>query len=183
MVTGIPEIDNHIGASGPNSPAIIDHVVGRVYMLSKSQGGSRFVQQKLDEADPTYFAIFFDEMRPHMAELMMDSFAHYAVEKLIRNCTVSQRIELLQALSLDIITVACHKQGSFSIQSLMDTLQSDEEIAALGHSLDKDMVRLITNSSGHFVILRFLQHFPQSQVLSNLCFLPRSPSSLSLCHL
>jgi hypothetical protein len=59
LLTGIYEIDT---ASDPRNPALIEHVVGRVYMLSKSQGGSRFVQQRLEDRDPAAFAIFFAEM-------------------------------------------------------------------------------------------------------------------------
>ncbi len=59
LLTGIYEIDT---ASDPRNPALIEHVVGRVYMLSKSQGGSRFVQQRLEDRDPAAFALFFAEM-------------------------------------------------------------------------------------------------------------------------
>lgn len=83
------------------------------------------------------------------------------------------------------IGVACHKQGSFSIQAMMDTLHTGslfsalcspfssshsffaccrfspaQQIELLINSLQQDVVRIITNSSGHFVVLRFLQRFP-----------------------
>lgn len=56
----------------------MDHVVGRVFMLSKSQSGSRFVQENL--SDPVFFDVFFNELKTRVAELMMDNFGHYAIE-------------------------------------------------------------------------------------------------------
>ncbi len=68
LLTGIYEIDT---ASDPTHPALMHHVVGQVYHLCKSQGGSRFVQQRLDHGDEMSFKIFFDEILPHVSELMM----------------------------------------------------------------------------------------------------------------
>lgn len=65
-------------AVNPSRPTVMDHVVGRVFMLSKSQNGSRFVQEKL--SDPVYFNVFFAELKTRVAELMMDNFGHYAIE-------------------------------------------------------------------------------------------------------
>ena len=59
-------------ASSSSAVQLLDHVIGRVYLLAKSQGGSRFVQQKLDEGDPVYFNVFFNELKMHVSELMMD---------------------------------------------------------------------------------------------------------------
>lgn len=125
--TGIPELDDLIfGISGKfaKSTNAIDFIVGRVCMLAKSQGGSRFIQQKLEEGDLMYFQIFFEELKFHVAELMMDSFGHYAIEKLMYRCDESCRIEILHLLTPLMIEVACHKQGSFSIQAIMDVLHS-----------------------------------------------------------
>jgi hypothetical protein len=146
LMTGIPEIDNPTLVGGFS---MIDHVRGRVYMLSKSQGGSRFVQQKLDENDIEYLHLFFHELCPHVSELMMDSFAHYAIEKLIRKCSTAQRLDLLQALTSgmtgsNLSIVACHKQGSFSLQSAMDSLSTEAEIAIFGRAIEVDIIRLST---------------------------------------
>lgn len=52
--------------------------------------------------------------------LFIFSYGHYAVEKLIQNCNEGNRLELLNILYPHMIEVACHKQGSFSIQTIMD---------------------------------------------------------------
>jgi hypothetical protein len=48
-----------------------EQVIGNVIRLVKSHAGSRFVQQKLDSCDPFFYQIFFDEMKEHVAEIMV----------------------------------------------------------------------------------------------------------------
>eukprot|EP01083_Nonionella_stella_P089089 248560_1 len=148
---------NQLSGLGMMGPTIMDHVVGRVFMLSKSQSGSRFVQEKL--SDPVYFVVFFNELKTRVAELMMDNFGHYAIEALLNHCNDEQRLVLLMNLARSIGAVACHKQGSFSIQAMMDCLRSQTQIGLLCDALNNDIQRIILNSSGHYVILRFLQRF------------------------
>ncbi|ETO08152.1 hypothetical protein RFI_29237 [Reticulomyxa filosa] len=89
-----------------------------------STSGSRFVQEKLCETK--YFEMFFDELKEQVAELMMDNFGHYAVEALFNHCNDEERTILMANLRDDMDTVACHKQGSFSIQAMMDTFTYPE---------------------------------------------------------
>jgi mRNA-binding protein PUF3 len=77
-------------------------------------------------------------------------------------CDDQQSLLLLQQLSTSIAAVACQKHGSFSVQALVDTLHTAAQIYSLVEALRKDIVRLITHPSGHFVVLRMLQRFPYS---------------------
>ena len=141
----------------PKTPTMIDHVVDRVYFIAKTQSGSRFVQEKL--SDKQYFGLFFKELKCHVAELMVDNFGHYAIEALFSHCDDHQRLILVANLSNHMPQVACHKQGSFSIQAMMDTLSTAEQIKYLVDALNRDIKKIILNHSGHYVILRFLQRY------------------------
>ncbi|ETO10775.1 hypothetical protein RFI_26601, partial [Reticulomyxa filosa] len=141
----------------PRTPSMIDHVVGRVCSFAKTQSGSRFVQEKLSETK--YFQMFFEELQEHVPELMMDNFGHYAIEALFNHCNDEQRIVLVDNLRESMVTVACHKQGSFSIQAMMDTLSTTDQKQYLIQGLQMDIKKIILNHSGHYVILRFLTRF------------------------
>eukprot|EP01084_Bolivina_argentea_P312427 540888_1 len=145
------------GVMSPKTPTMIDHVVDRVYFIAKTQSGSRFVQEKL--SDKQYFGLFFKELKCHVAELMVDNFGHYAIEALFSHCDDHQRLILVANLSNHMPQVACHKQGSFSIQAMMDTLSTAEQIKYLVDALNRDIKKIILNHSGHYVILRFLQRY------------------------
>jgi len=125
--------------------------------LAKSESGSRFVQEKV--GNPRYLKIFFQEMKKRLPELMTDNFGHYAVETLFSHCTSNQRITLLQNLGPSLPNVACHKQGSFSVQSLINAVSSKEEIILIKDFLGRELPRIILSCPGHYVILRFISRF------------------------
>jgi hypothetical protein len=145
-----------------NVPAVNltkDQCVGQVLRLAKSHSGSRFIQQKLEQNDRDFFDVFYREMRESLANLMVDNFGHFAIERLVLKCTDEQKLDLLRRLAPNMCQVACQKHGSFSVQALMDSLTTSEQIAVLCDSLKKDVLKVMTHSSGHFVVLRFLQRF------------------------
>ena len=147
---------------GPN-PLLnltVEAVRGNVMRLVKCHAGSRFVQQKLDARDAAFFALFYEEMADHVPELMVDNFAHFAIEKLIAACSDEQCLALLQRLAPAIAVVACQKHGSFSVQALVDSLTTPAQVHTLVEAMKPDIMRILTHASGHFVVLRMLQRFP-----------------------
>ncbi|MES1915568.1 MAG: hypothetical protein MHM6MM_007494, partial [Cercozoa sp. M6MM] len=146
-----------------DSDDILAHVVGRVATLARSQTGSRFIQEHLEDAKMR--RMFFQEMRGEVAALMMDSFGHYAIEALLKSCSAKERFVLLQELCKDkaeqFSTVACHKQGSFSLQAAMSLLETEQEIEQVSHAIRSQLLVLVAHASGHYVVLRFLSHFPR----------------------
>lgn len=146
----------------------LNHLIGRVVYLAKSESGSRFVQEKV--GNPRFLKIFFQEMKKRLPELMTDNFGHYAVETLFTHCSSNQRITLLQNLGPSLPNVACHKQGSFSVQSLINAISSKEEILLMKDYLTRELHRVILSCPGHYVILRFISRFgwPCSDFISEL---------------
>jgi len=152
--------DDKDGVSSNVQSLTVAEAAGHIVQLCKTHDGSRFVQDKLEAGDPNDFLIFFNEMKTSIASLMIDSFGHFAAEKLIRKSNDEQLLVLLKNLSSDVVHVSCQKHGSFSVQAMMDCIHTPAQIQTLVESL-KDCVPMILHSSGHFVILRFLQRFPE----------------------
>eukprot|EP01084_Bolivina_argentea_P159516 277803_1 len=138
---------------------VIDLLVDRgiTIDLVKTSSGCQFVQQKL--SDKQYFAFFFTELKCHVAELMVSIFGHYAIETLFHHCDDHQRLILVANLSKHISQVACDRQGSCSIQAMMETLSTAEQIKCLVDALNKQIKKIILDHCGHSVILRFLQRY------------------------
>lgn len=98
----------------PHQPLINltpEQVVGNVLRLAKTHSGSRFMQSKLDARDIVYFNLFYEEMKEHVPDLMIDNFGHFAIEKLIALCNDEQCLYLLQRLAQSLPIVACQKHG------------------------------------------------------------------------
>jgi hypothetical protein len=90
----------------------------------------------------------------------MDSFGHFAAEKLVRRCNDEQLLELIKCLAPEIGVVACQKHGSFSVQALVETIRTQDHIDVFVEAMNDKLKTVLLHSSGHFVALRFLQRFP-----------------------
>lgn len=55
----------------------LESLVGEIYNLCKDQHGCRFLQKKLEEHNPTYVQIIFDETKNHVVELMTGMLFHF----------------------------------------------------------------------------------------------------------
>lgn len=75
---------------------------------------------------------------------------------LLAVCNDEQRLILVMNLTPGIGMVACHKQGSFSIQAMMDCLCSQTQIGFLSDALNNDVQRIILNCSGHYGKYNFM---------------------------
>ena len=157
--TGIVEIDDFLFAKGIRIGNLIDYVVGRVFLLAQGQGGSRFLMQILDEGEVSFFRLLFQELKVHVTELAVDPYGHFVIEKLFQKSSEVNRLELLKLLLHNLIDIACHRQGSFTLQMILPCLVSDEEIGVFCSVLEQDLVRLLTNSNAYLLLLRFMQHF------------------------
>eukprot|EP00808_Paulinella_micropora_P029599 g58899.t1 len=166
-----------LGAAGTGLPSGLrgtesaEQVRGHVVALATAHSGSRFVQQKLDSGDREFFEVFFQEMKLHIAELMVDNFGHFAVEKLIALCGPEKNLELVERVAPDAAHVVCHRHGSFCIQALIGNIFVSsrgaaqyeaivqKQIDTLVLALESRFLRIVTNASGHFVVMRMLQKF------------------------
>lgn len=126
-----------------------------IFTLSKSQSGSRFIQDNLSD----YFDVFFRELKPHVVELMTDSFGHYAFDELFAASDSQQRSQLLLEVSRSFQYVACHKQGSFSMQSAIEAVENAEHVQMFSQFLERSLHAVSISCSGHYVVLRFIQKF------------------------
>ena len=143
-------------------PSSVAEARGQIERLCRSHDGSRFIQERLEARVEEEVEIMFTEMLPHIGNLMMDSFGHFAAEKLVRKCSHTQLLRLIEALAPDMSVVACQKHGSFSIQALLDSITTREQVDAFVHAITPGIVPVILHSSGHFVVLKFLQNFKEN---------------------
>jgi len=60
-------------------------------MMCLDQHGCRFLQKELEDNDLSKRDIIFNEVIPHIADLMSDPFGNYLCQKLIEKCTTAQR--------------------------------------------------------------------------------------------
>lgn len=58
----------------------LQDIVGHIVEFSGDQHGSRFIQQKLENANDNDKQLVFKEILPHCLQLMVDVFGNYVIQ-------------------------------------------------------------------------------------------------------
>lgn len=137
----------------------VEQIQGQVYSLSRYQQGCRFLQKKLDDADPAECAIIFEELEDHLVELMLDPFGNYLFSKLVEHSSVKQRGTLVRNILPDLMSAALDKFGSQSLQKMFPQLE-DEQIFQVIDGLKNNAALLIKHEKANYLVQFFLEQMP-----------------------
>eukprot|EP00456_Euglypha_rotunda_P081310 TRINITY_DN7929_c0_g1_i16.p1 TRINITY_DN7929_c0_g1~~TRINITY_DN7929_c0_g1_i16.p1 ORF type:complete len:663 (-),score=71.59 TRINITY_DN7929_c0_g1_i16:16-1899(-) len=153
-----------------------EHSKESIMDLARSQVGSRFLQRKLSEHDPTYFNTVFAAVYPHLAELMVDLFGNYLCQKLIEFANEEQRYSMLIIVAPHVVAISCDRQGTRAFQKMVESAKSERERRLVIQSLagtapiknkknktsasQSKLLQLIRDPNGSHVIHAILDHFP-----------------------
>ncbi|KPI84780.1 putative RNA-binding regulatory protein (pumilio family) [Leptomonas seymouri] len=143
-----------------NGSITADSLRGKVYETAKDQHGCRYLQRWLDtNCDPETVHVLMDEIIPHVAELMTDQYANFLIQKLfdIMPDEVRCKVALVAAPQISVIALTPH--GTFSVQKMIETISTREEVEIIREALSKDVVRLVKDAHGNHVIQKVLQRF------------------------
>ena len=58
---------------------------------------------------------------------MINQYGNYFFQKLLSNCSVDQRLHILNLIKKDFIHICCHKQGTHTIQTIFDNMAEEQE--------------------------------------------------------
>jgi len=127
--------------------------------------GSRYIQNQLELdpvlADGTYsfFNLFFGQIKDRVYEVMTNKFGRFAFEKVVDRCNDAQRTILLQNLLPSLAKTACDPHGSFGTQLLIKSLCKTEHIKMVVEALKSDVLNLITDYKGHYLVIVLISQF------------------------
>jgi hypothetical protein len=149
----------------PRNPHILDQVVGHVMELAANQNGSRFLQDRLDERQPPYLDIVFDEILVFFPELMVNLFGNYLCQKVITYSSDQQRSRILQQLGPDFLRVVCDRQGTRAAQKLVELCSSNSSHrASIIHICQSQWLQLMMNANATHLVHVMLDMFPSTEV-------------------
>ncbi|XP_072982737.1 uncharacterized protein [Typha latifolia] len=146
----------------PTLPLKYDNLIGVkgcIYYIAKDQHGCRFLQQKFDEGRHQVDVVF-DGIIDHVAELMMNQFGNYLMQKLLEVCTEEQRMKIILVLTKDpteLIKISLNTHGTRAVQKLIGALKTRQQIALVVSALQPGFLDLIKDLNGNHVIQRCLQ--------------------------
>lgn len=156
----------------------VDNIRGRVYETAKDQHGCRYLQRLLDQSfveAAEAAQVILSEIVPHIPELMTDQYANFLVQKLFDMMPHEVRYAVASITAPHITHIALTAHGTFSVQKMIETIATREEMELIKEALIPEVVRLVKDVHGNHVIQKVLQRFdhPDKQfiydALTNEC--------------
>ncbi|CAN6338338.1 unnamed protein product [Urochloa humidicola] len=151
------------GAAAANKPRgeSLAGLRGFMCHVARDQHGCRFLQQRLDDGKREVDAIFAGVSR-HAAQLMVDPFGNYLMQKLLAVCDAGQRKALVLTLTADpfvLVRISLNVHGTRAVQKLIESLRTREEIRLVIDALRPGFLELIKDPNGNHVVQKCLQSF------------------------
>ena len=90
-------------------------------------------------------------------------YGNYFFQKLIKKLNIQQKLNIYQIIEPQFIVIATNKCGTHSIQSLIDTIQSQYEHLALNKLIVKNMPLLFTDDNAYHIMMKIILDFPEEK--------------------
>ncbi|KAK9389269.1 armadillo-type protein [Lipomyces mesembrius] len=135
---------------------MLESLVNEIYSLCKDQHGCRYLQKKLEERNPTYLNMIFNETYPHVVELMIDPFGNYLCQKLLEHANDEQRTILVETAAPQLVKIALNQHGTRALQKMIEHVSTPDQIRLIVNALKTNVVELIQDLNGNHVIQKCL---------------------------
>uniref|UniRef100_A0A914IFP7 PUM-HD domain-containing protein n=1 Tax=Globodera rostochiensis TaxID=31243 RepID=A0A914IFP7_GLORO len=119
--------------------------------------GSRFIQQKLERANPTEKAQFMDALRGHMVTLSQQVYGNHVIRKTLESVDKASQIEIINEISAQVTTLSLHEYGNWVIRYVLEHCTEQQKRPVLEQLLE-NVPTLVMDKYGNFVIQHVLDH-------------------------
>ncbi|VEU21136.1 DEKNAAC102107 [Brettanomyces naardenensis] len=148
----------------PQAPSPSISSATDVLSLSKDQYGCRFLQKKIDEDFQSNFPPIFQAVYQHSAELMMDPFGNYLIQKLMISATPEEFSLILLNVGSSLYSISINQHGTRACQKMIDCLSTPAHHRLLETYLSPHIVGLIQDLNGNHVIQKCIQKFQDADL-------------------
>ncbi|XP_047065420.1 pumilio homolog 1-like [Lolium rigidum] len=138
--------------------------VGHVMNVSVDQHGSRFIQQKLEEASAEDREKIFPEILDNAIALTTDVFGNYVIQKFFEFATESQLTQLADKLNGHILNLSFQMYGCRVVQKVIEVVDMDRKIDIV-HELKNSVLKCINDQNGNHVIQKCIECVPEDRIL------------------
>eukprot|EP00927_Polykrikos_kofoidii_P066355 TRINITY_DN61972_c0_g1_i1.p1 TRINITY_DN61972_c0_g1~~TRINITY_DN61972_c0_g1_i1.p1 ORF type:complete len:598 (-),score=75.76 TRINITY_DN61972_c0_g1_i1:167-1960(-) len=141
------------------SSLVLEEVLPRLVRFAQEQEGSRFLQQRLEQADSHERDQIFEAVSPMVVKLAEDAFGNFVVQKLFQRVTDDQKKALSQRFFGDVESTSRHKYGCRVIQKALQVLPHDAKLS-LARELDGHICRCVEHMHANHVIQKCVENLP-----------------------
>ncbi|CAF2162150.1 putative pumilio homolog 8, chloroplastic [Brassica napus] len=135
-------------------------IEGYVYLMAKDQHGCRSLQRILEYGTCLDSMIIFNEVIPHVVEVMTDPFGNYLMQKILDVCNEEQRMQILLIVTAQpgwLVQISLNTYGTRVVQRLVETVKTKKQIFLVKSALRLGFLSLVRDVNGNHVIQRCLQ--------------------------
>jgi len=134
-------------------------IVGHFEEFSGDQHGSRFIQQKLENATIAEKQLVFKEISARALNLMTDVFGNYVIQKFFEHGTAEQKRVLGEALVGHVLNLSLQMYGCRVVQKALEVISAEQQ-AALVKELEGHVMKCIKDQNGNHVIQKVIEQVP-----------------------
>lgn len=138
-------------------------IVGHVVEFSRDQHGSRFIQQKLENASPQEKELIFEEIKPEALSLMTDVFGNYVIQKFFDYGSKKHKKQLANELTGNVLNLTLQTYGCRVIQKALEVIDTDDQ-KIIGEELKDDVIKCVSDQNGNHVIQKCIEKMSPSRV-------------------
>ena len=131
-------------------------VAGHVCEFARDQHGSRFIQQRLENAASDEIAAALAEMLPEAVDLASDVFGNYVAQKFFECGDSAARATLSDRLEGHVLKLSLHAYGCRVVQKALETVDEDTK-AKLAAELDGNVLRCVRDQNGNHVVQKCVE--------------------------
>ncbi|KAF5399549.1 Maternal protein pumilio [Paragonimus heterotremus] len=130
-----------------------------VVEFAQDQYGSRFIQQKLEQASAVDKTAVFREILPHAYNLMVDVFGNYVIQKFFELGTPEQKQILGQRIRGQVLSLSLQMYGCRVIQKAVESVPLDMQITII-KELDGCVLKCVKDQNGNHVVQKCVESVP-----------------------
>jgi len=147
---------NEIRSAKSRNQWSIHDIKGFIVEFCLDQNGSRFIQQRLEVADPVEKQAVMKEVLPAINDLLNDVFGNYVVQKLFEFGTESLLKDLKGALEGNMLKLSLQMYGCRVTQKALESLAYDD-LCSLLHEFDQNVLTCIQDQNGNHVMQKIVE--------------------------
>eukprot|EP00118_Oscarella_pearsei_P025691 m.308595 g.308595 ORF g.308595 m.308595 type:complete len:1043 (+) comp44329_c0_seq1:89-3217(+) len=131
-------------------------IAGKIIEFSQDQHGSRFIQQKLEQASLSEKEMVFQELLPSSYQLMTDVFGNYVVQKFFEYGTPEQKDALGERIKGRVLSLALQMYGCRVIQKALESITKEQQ-SELVKELDGHVLKCVKDQNGNHVVQKCIE--------------------------
>ena len=142
---------------------IINYNKDKILNNLKNYWGSIYLQGKISYMNDKDISILLNIILPNINDIMCLEFGNYFFQKLIKRLNVWQKLAIYQKMQPYFLNIAKDKNGTHSIQSLIDEIKTTNEQTSLDVLLNQNMLLLFNDKNAYHIIMKLIIERPEEQ--------------------